>query len=203
MSQMFGVPPTSMYPQQQQPGPGYYGQQMHSPLGTLAAYKGDLIYPVFTIGFFLVGVVVVVKVLLSLVALLGAKLFHGFIPRSIDDLLTGNRKRRSIDEVDDTPLDQAKLDGLTAVVMAALDSQQCQQRMICELGSFVQKYDSVHLIAGLAERLVPENYVEQVRAFQNTGQCDDYKCGQSSSTVASTSPEVKPEASSSKDVESL
>jgi hypothetical protein len=85
---------------------------------------GDLIYPVFTIGFFLVGVVVVVKVLLSLVALLGAKLFHGFIPRSIDDLLTGNRKRRSIDEVDDTPLDQAKLDGLTAVVMAALDSQQ-------------------------------------------------------------------------------
>jgi hypothetical protein len=84
-----------------------------------------LIYPVFTIGFFLVGVVVVVKVLLSLFALLGAKLFHGFIPRSIDDLLSGgNRKRRSIDEVDDTPLDQAKLDGLTAVVMAALDSQQ-------------------------------------------------------------------------------
>jgi hypothetical protein len=55
----------------------------------------------------------------------------------------------------------------------------------------------------LAERLVPENYVEQVRAFQNTGQCDDYKCGQSSSTVASTSPEVKPETNSSKDVESL
>ena len=83
---------------------------------------GDLIYPVFNIGFFLVGVVVVVKVLLSLAALIGAKLFHGIIPRSIDDLL--NRKRRSIDEVEETPLDQAKLDGLTAVVMAALDSQQ-------------------------------------------------------------------------------
>lgn len=130
---------------------------------------GDLIYPVFNIGFFLVGVVVVVKVLLSLAALIGAKLFHGIIPRSIDDLL--NRKRRSIDEVEETPLDQAKLDGLTAVVMAALDSQQwyvkiqslfdkvytwyclfdylySQQRMICELGAFVQKYDSVHLIAG-------------------------------------------------------
>ena len=83
---------------------------------------GDLIYPVFTIGFFIVGVVVVVKVLLAIVGLLGAKLFHGFIPRSIDDLL--NRKRRSIDEVEETPLDQAKLDGLTSVVMAALDSQQ-------------------------------------------------------------------------------
>ena len=55
-------------------------------------------------------------------ALIGAKLFHVIIPRSIDDLL--NRKRRSIDEVEETPLDQAKLDGLTAVVMAALDSQQ-------------------------------------------------------------------------------
>lgn len=48
MSQMFGVPPTSMYPQQQQPGPGYYGQQqMHSPLGALAAYKGILIQLLF------------------------------------------------------------------------------------------------------------------------------------------------------------
>ena len=42
---------------------------------------GDLIYPVITIGFFVLGVIVVVKVLLSLLALLGAKLFNGFVPR--------------------------------------------------------------------------------------------------------------------------
>ncbi len=76
----------------------------------------------FTIGFFVLGVIVVVKVLLSLLALLGAKLFTGFVPRSLDELL--NRKRRSIDEVDGSPVDQEKLDGLTSVVMAALDSQQ-------------------------------------------------------------------------------
>ena len=107
------------------------------------------------------------------------------------------------------------------IVYSIADSQQ---RMICELGAYVQRYDSIHLIAGyllqrfhvyfntllshfryiygrsLAERLVPEDYVEQVRAFQNAGQCDEYKCGQSSII---TSPEVKPEANSSKDVESL
>ncbi len=50
----------------------------------------------------------------------------------------------------------------------------------------------------LAERLVPENYVEQVRAFQNAGQCDAYQCGRTSNP-----PEIKPEATLSKDTESL
>ncbi|XP_057374065.1 uncharacterized protein LOC130694942 [Daphnia carinata] len=184
MSQVFGVPPP-LYP----PQPGgvnggtFYGEQ-YSPLGTLAAYKGDLIYPVFTIGFFLLGVVVVVKILLTLIGLLGAKLFHGFIPRSFDDLL--ERKRRSID--DNSPIDQAKLDGLTAVIMAALDSQQCQQRLMCELGDFVQQYDSAHLLANLAERLAPEDYAAHVKAFKNAGQCEEYKCGQSSSSTSNVQP---------------
>ncbi|KAI9556666.1 hypothetical protein GHT06_016456 [Daphnia sinensis] len=199
MSQVFGVPPP-LYPPQQPVGVNggtFFGQQ-YSPLGTLAAYKGDLIYPVFTIGFFLLGVVVVVKILLTLIGLLGAKLFHGFIPRSFDDLL--ERKRRSIDEVEDSPIDQAKLDGLTAVIMAALDSQQCQQRLMCELGDFVQQYDSAHLLASLAERLAPEDYAAHVKAFKNAGQCQEYKCGQSS---GSTSNVQSGNAVSTKDKESL
>ena len=81
-----------------------------------------MIYPVFSIGFFIVGVVVVVKVLLTLLGLLAAKLFHGAVPRSLDDLL--DRKRRSTEEDSALPVDQERLDGLTAVIMAALDSQQ-------------------------------------------------------------------------------
>lgn len=136
-------------PQQGGMGSAFFGgglPQQHTPLGNLAAFKGfllktkdkvfvfqkvylynqtffstsgDLIYPVFTIGFFIVGVVVVVKVLLSLLGLLAAKLFL-VAPRSLDELL--DRKRRSVDG--STLVDQAELDGLTSVIMAALDSQQ-------------------------------------------------------------------------------
>lgn len=153
MNQVFGVPPSNvpqpngfnLFPPQQGGGGAFFGgsQQQHTPLGNLAAFKGmlricqtvicllridrilllpktgDLVYPVFTIGFFIVGVVVVVKVLLALLGLLAAKLFHGVVPRSLDELL--ERKRRSIDN---ETIDQEKLDGLTSVIMAALDSQQ-------------------------------------------------------------------------------
>lgn len=68
------------------------------------------------------GVVVVVKVLLSLLGLLAAKLFL-VAPRSLDELL--ERKRRSIDDL--TPVNQEELDGLTSVIMAALDSQEWYQ----------------------------------------------------------------------------
>ena len=100
---------------------------------------GDLIYPVITIGFFVLGVIVVVKVLLSLLALLGAKLFNGFVPRSIDELL--DRRRRSIDPMDGGPVDQEKLDGLTSVIMAALDSQQWYDALYT-----VQLYNIDHML---------------------------------------------------------
>lgn len=92
---------------------------------------------------------------------------------------------------------------------------------MCELGAFVQKYDSAHLLAryvyctllfdwavsmnvcvdSLAERLAPEDYLAHVKAFKNAGQCEEYKCGQSATT--GSTPDVQPEAVSSKDKEGL
>lgn len=79
---------------------------------------GDLIYPIFTVGFFLLGVIVVVKVLLWILSLFKAKLLYAFVPRSADEIF--DRKRRSAD----SPVDQIKLDGLTSVVMTALEAQE-------------------------------------------------------------------------------
>ena len=105
---------------------------------------GDLISPIINVGFFITGVVIVVKVLLYLVTLIKAKFFvvkKVVIKDRTDDL---NRGRRAAP--DGHHPDQ--LDGLTSVVMAALESQQCLQRMMCELGTYIHQYDQANLIAG-------------------------------------------------------
>ena len=66
----------------------------------------------------ILGVVVVVKVLLWILSLFKAKLLYSFVPRSADEIF--DRKRRSAD----SPVDQSKLDGLTSVIMAALETQE-------------------------------------------------------------------------------
>ncbi len=69
---------------------------------------GDLIYPVFNIGFFILGVVLVVKFLLSMVGLLQSKL-HLLAGEEAAD---GKRRRRSINT---NPEVQDRLDSVTQV----------------------------------------------------------------------------------------
>ena len=123
-----------------------------------------MIYPVFNIGFFVAGVIVVVKVLLSLLAMIKSKLGAGLASHHLHSsgeqlqLLLDRRRKRSTGSWDEEDKKQPgpepivesneKLDGLTAVVMSALESQQCLQRMACELGSLVRQYDSTNLIDG-------------------------------------------------------
>ena len=191
--------------------PQYYpAYETHSPLGSLAAFKGnscfsfsmknrqsfiiiinnemirydmnwpagDLVYPVLNIGFFIIGVVIVVKVLLALLGLITAKLSglkatgHG---GGGDGAVVLDRKRRSLDPAAEAKAD--RLESLTKVVMAALDTQQCMQRMTCELGSLVTQYDSAHLLSGIASRMAPQEYSDQVEAFRQAGHCDQYTCG--------------------------
>ena len=98
------------------------------------------------IGFFVIGVAIIVKVMLWLAALIKMKVekVKGAI-HSIHS--THRRKRGSPLSADGSDPDET-LDGLTSVVMAALDSQECVQRMTCELGAFVNRYDKSNLITG-------------------------------------------------------
>ena len=118
-----------------------------------------MLSPVFNIGFFIAGVVVVVKVMLAIFAMIKSKLAGGLASHSSGEhlqLLLDRRRKRSAGNKDDNkqqepePIVESdeKLDGLTRVVMSALESQQCLQRMACELGSLVRQYDPIHLVDG-------------------------------------------------------
>ena len=122
-----------------------------------------MLYPVFNVGFFVTAVVVVVKVMLAIIAMIKSKLAGGLASHHLHSsgeklqLLLDRRRKRSAGSWDakdkqkePEPIVESneKLDGLTAVVMAALESQQCLQRMACELGSLVRQYDPIHLVDG-------------------------------------------------------
>lgn len=178
--QIFGVAPTPQQPNyafpgffdmfgggvRQQAGPDPQYAYQHGPLGSIAAFKGDLLYPAFNIGFFLVGVIVVVKLIFYILALIKAKLSAkllvpaalllggkgvaagvglGALDSTEDEDILGLRRRKKRAATDAL---QSQVDGLTAIVMTALDSQECIQRLTCEIGTFVQKYDTTNVIAG-------------------------------------------------------
>ncbi len=48
------------------------------------------------------------------------------------------------------------------VVMSALASGQCLQRMTCELGGLVQQYEGGHLLSDIADKVAPEKFRLQV-----------------------------------------
>ena len=120
-----------------------------------------MISPVFNIGFFVTGVIVVVKVLMALIAMIKSKLGMGLASHHLHSsgeqlqMLLDRRRKRSTANKDSKqqepePIVESNemLDGLTAVVMSALETQQCLQRMACELGSLVRQYDPVHIVDG-------------------------------------------------------
>lgn len=105
-------------------------------------HEGDLLAPIVNVGFFIVGVAIIVKLLLSLAALIKIKIET---VKGIGHPI--HRRKRSSPSSPGSDSGE-ELDGLTSVVMAALDSQECLQRMTCELGAFVHRYDKANLITG-------------------------------------------------------
>jgi hypothetical protein len=176
-AQTFGISP-----------PLYQNYDAHTPFGNLAAFKGkvlnltlikyfntvlvagDLLYPVFNIVFFIVGVVLVVKIMLTILGLLKAKLVAGTVADVFID-----RKRREIRNHLDANAPQ--IDFLTNIVMEALDSQECMQRMMCEVSSYVEQLAKDQLFSNIADKIPLDLLMPELRASKNGDKCHRYKCG--------------------------
>ena len=131
---------------------------------------GDLLYPVFNIVFFIVGVVLVVKIMLTILGLLKAKLVAGTVADVFID-----RKRREIRNHLNEHAPQ--IDFLTNIVMEALDSQECMQRMMCEVSSYVEQLAKDQLLSNIADKIPLDLLLPELRASKNGDKCHRYKCG--------------------------
>uniref|UniRef100_A0A0P5SG31 Uncharacterized protein n=1 Tax=Daphnia magna TaxID=35525 RepID=A0A0P5SG31_9CRUS len=91
-----------------------------------------------------------------------------------------NRKRREANETSSglPSMSLAQVEKLTQVVFAAMRSQECIQRLVCELGSMSKSFsDTAHSVTVAVESFVPESIKESYQVFVKADHCEQYVCG--------------------------
>jgi hypothetical protein len=72
----------------------------------------------------------------------------------------------------------AQVDRLTQVIYAALNSQECIQRLLCEVGSLSRSFsETSRTVAKAVEDYVPEKLKDSYNVFVKAEKCEQYKCG--------------------------
>ena len=74
-------------------------------------------------------------------------------------------------------LSLAQVEKLTSIVFAALRSQECVQRLLCEAGSLSRSYSTAQIVARAVGRFVPESLRSSYDIFVRGDQCEQYVCG--------------------------
>lgn len=89
------------------------------------------------------------------------------------------RRRRDADGASGLPaMSIAQVERLTQVVFSALRMQECQQRLLCELGTLSRSFsESTHSIAQAVEQFVPTSIKDSYDVFAKAENCEKYKCG--------------------------
>jgi hypothetical protein len=97
-----------------------------------------------------------------------------------------NRYRRQVEKNKNIPatssalpsMSIAQVERLTQVVYAALNSQECIQRLLCELGSLSRSFsDATRTVTKAVEEYVPEKLKDSFNIFAKAKKCEQYKCG--------------------------
>ncbi|KAI9551156.1 hypothetical protein GHT06_010849 [Daphnia sinensis] len=96
-----------------------------------------------------------------------------------------NRKRRQVDTKNISSsssglpsMTTAQVDRLTDVVFAAINSQECIQRLLCEAGAFSRSFsDTAQAVTKAVKEFVPKSIKNAYDVFANVEKCEQYKCG--------------------------
>ena len=72
----------------------------------------------------------------------------------------------------------AQVDKMTEIVFAAMRSQECIQRLLCEVGTFSKSYsNTTHSVAVVVKQFIPESMNKSFSVFIKPEKCQQYKCG--------------------------
>ncbi|KAI9563243.1 hypothetical protein GHT06_010701 [Daphnia sinensis] len=97
-----------------------------------------------------------------------------------------NRKRRQVDNSKNISpsssglpsMTTAQVDRLTDVVFAAINSQECIQRLLCEAGSFSRSFsDTAQTVTKAVKEFVPKSMKNAYDVFAKAEKCEQYRCG--------------------------
>jgi len=162
-----------------------------TPLGALEGLKGDLLVPMVGIG---VALFILIIVVLAVKAALTWKLDMLKKISSTDsnqfDLFPGKKLLR---EIDPQAANQDRVNELAAIVMQALDSERCLDKIICSIGSYGQG-SSWSSYFSMIEGLVAEDYRPKLSVMKSCAEgstkVEDFQCG---ATPAGTQPKAAAE----------
>jgi hypothetical protein len=72
-----------------------------------------------------------------------------------------------------------QVERLTQVVYAAMNSQECIQRLLCEVGSLSRSFSdsTTRTVTKAVEEYVPEKLKDSYNVFVKAEKCEQYKCG--------------------------
>lgn len=89
----------------------------------------------------------------------------------------GTKRRRQAESAMPS-LTIAQVEKLTQVVLAAIKSQECVQRLLCEAGQLSRNVsDTAHSVAKSVEPFVPDSIKASYDIFTQAEKCEQYACG--------------------------
>jgi len=158
-----------------------------TPLGSLEAFKGDLLVPIIAVG---VALFILIIIVLAVKYALAWKL----------DVLDGKGKwKRSTAPAEH--LEDDSMSQLANIVLSAIHSQSCTHRLLCEIGVYARDRQELPNVLRIAESFVPTGLQESLKLVRESaessydcrklypcGQADDKSSADSAKTAASGSP---------------
>jgi len=156
--------------------PGYGGVPYVpvTPLGGLWGFKGDLIVPMVAIG---------VAIFILLLIVLAVKYALAWKLQVLDDLGgVKNKWRREAGTAPAEQLEDNNLNRLADIVSAAIYSEGCSRRILCEIGRYARDGKQYPSLIRLLELVVPEEYHESFLIVRQSAEgeftcAENYPCG--------------------------
>jgi len=89
-------------------------------------------------------------------------------------IASGKRRKRETGE-ETSPMTDV-LDRVNDIYMAVVESEECMERIACEVGGLAQDM-GISTMAKMADPLVPRKYKAYYKQFTNGSNCKKIKCG--------------------------
>jgi len=153
-------------------GVGGYGVPYipSTPLGSYWGFKGDLIGPILVIGFVLFLVIIVILAIkaafawkLDLLAAKGSK----FVRAAADNIEPEGAQHT----------EENQLNELAHMVLTAIQSQSCAQKVVCDIGTYARARDGLANLLRILEAMVPSSMIAPLTILRDSAE-GKYDCAQ-------------------------
>jgi len=142
-----------------------------TPLGSYWGFKGDLIVPIVAVGVVLFLIIIVVLAIkaafawkINLLANKGSK----FARATAAD---------NVQQEGAQPPEESQLNELAHMVLTAIQSQTCAQKVVCDIGTYARTRDGLANLLRILESMVPTAMAAPLVILRDSAE-GKYDCGQ-------------------------